>query len=95
VRRRVAAPSSHPSVCTTDSSSASALPLQGNGVQPTSPQLSALETVFRYLLVLILHRLSVHNKLTVISRLSRAFRPLPALAFSHDPIDELLRGFTW
>jgi hypothetical protein len=69
-----AAASSTPSLCETH----------------TIPRLSALQRVGSDALVIILQHLEPRHKLAAISRLSRAFYPLPALAFQLDSINSLL-----
>jgi hypothetical protein len=53
-----------------------------------------LQRLCRDLLILVLQYLTARHKLAAISRLSRAFYPLPALAFQHDSLLGALHSFT-
>jgi hypothetical protein len=70
--------------CAADDSSASGLSLQAISSRASIPSLSALERVNGDVLVLILQWLTAHHKLAAVSRLSRAFHPVPTRAFLHD-----------
>ena len=77
-------------LCATDSSSDSASSQLASDRQASIPRLSALERVSPDALALILQYLIARDRLTVIRRLSRAFRTLPPRAFQHDSIASLL-----
>ena len=70
---------------------ASASPLQAKHGQTSLSQQSVLERVIPNVRVLILQGLDARRKLAAVSRLSRAFRSLPALAFVHDSTADMLR----
>ena len=73
-------------------SSAPAPSQQTIHIQPAMHPLSALERVGRDVRVLILQWLGGRHKLTAVTRLSRSFHPLAALAFHYDCIGALLQG---
>ena len=80
----------------TDCSPASASSSSADDRQPAISRLSALERVGSDALVFILQCLTARHRLTVISRLSRAFYPLPALAFQRDSVTSVLpHASTW
>ena len=78
-------------VCSAYVSAASAVPLQAKHRQTSIARMSALEQVVPGVRVLILQGLDARHKLTAVSRLSRTFRSLPALAFAHDSTADMLR----
>ena len=86
------AQSPRPDPSATCSSSVSASSQQIIASQPFKYPPSALERVGRDVRVLILQCLNGRHKLTAVTRLSRSFHPLAALAFRHESIDALLQG---
>ena len=75
--------------------SSGSAPQQADDSPPTVSQLSALQQVSSDALVLILQCLTAGHRLTAICRLSRAFHPLPALAFQRDTSAPLLGNVWW
>ena len=91
-RAAIAAAPSAPSAaaCAVNTSCATDTSQLTTRSQASIPPLSALQRVGSDVLVLILQCLTAAHKLTAVSPLSRAFHPLPALAFLHDPLRSLL-----
>jgi hypothetical protein len=82
--KQPAAAAASPGPSATDNDTASASSLQSDDRQPAIQRLSVLQRVSADVLILILQFLWPLHKLTAITRLSRAFHPLPARAFLLD-----------